>query len=124
MTHTLLQYSKSYTVFDKTVHICLKKHRFTWCDRSFLCGRSCPSSGRGSWCRFRCSFDGCFSCHWLFGWHSEMECKKTSLKLFYILLLSICKHHRVALGDLKNETISLVKMNANELIISYINLFL
>lgn len=50
--------------------------------------------------------------------------KKTSLKSSYILLLSICKHHRSALGDLKKETISLVKINTNELIISYINLFL
>lgn len=93
----------------RTVRI-VKNKVYTWCDRSFLCSRGCPSSSRRSWCRFCCSFDGCFSCHWLFGRHSEKECKKTSLKSSYILQLSICKHHRGALGDLKKETISLVKI--------------
>lgn len=92
-------------------HLTVRKNKvYTWCDRSFLCSRGCPSSSRRSWCRFCCSFDGCFSCHWLFGRHSEKECKKTSLKSSYILQLSICKHHRGALGDLKKETISLVKI--------------
>lgn len=98
------------TAFDSTYCSYCKNKVYTWCDRSFLCSRGCPSSSRRSWCRFCCSFDGCFSCHWLFGRHSEKECKKTSLKSSYILQLSICKHHRGALGDLKKETISLVKI--------------